>query len=134
MFLSTPSEVCLSLYLCITSTPLVYSDVFQSLSPHLPFGIVPQENSTNGSVVETYNSLRNSSIGHDNFIRGYTALAVTHCLIVRHGVKLEDIEHVLSHEQVSMTHHSKSMPGLNPISRLWVSVDHSWHNICLGHP
>lgn len=74
-------------------------DVFQSLSPHLPFGIVPQENSTNGSVVETYNSLRTSSIGHDNFIRGYTALAVTHCLIVRHGVKLEDIEHVLSHVQ-----------------------------------
>jgi len=108
MFLSTPSGVSLYLYLCIKSTPLVHSDVFQSLSPHLPFGIVPQENSTNGSVVETYNALRTSSIGHVNFIRGYTALAVSHCLVVRHGVKLEDIEHVLSHEQVSMTHHSRS--------------------------
>ncbi|KAL4064921.1 Prephenate dehydratase-domain-containing protein [Scleroderma yunnanense] len=74
-------------------------DVFQSLSPHLPFGVVPQENNTNGSVVETYNSLRDSAIGHDNFIRGYIVLTVSHCLVIRRGVKLEDIKHVLSHEQ-----------------------------------
>ncbi|KAG6337335.1 hypothetical protein ID866_1760 [Astraeus odoratus] len=75
------------------------ADVFESLSPCLPIGVVPQENSTNGSVVETYNFLRTSSVGQSIFIRGHTVLAIQHCLIVRHGVKLEDIEHVLSHEQ-----------------------------------
>ncbi|KAI6132747.1 Prephenate dehydratase-domain-containing protein [Pisolithus croceorrhizus] len=73
--------------------------VFQSLSPDVPLGIVPQENSTYGSVVETYNLLRDPTIGQNNFIRSYTVLAIRHCLIVRQGVKLEDIDHVLSHEQ-----------------------------------
>lgn len=73
--------------------------VFQSLSPDVPFGIVPQENSTYGSVIETYNLLRDPTIGQNNFIRGYTVLAIRHCLVVRQGVKLENIDHVLSHEQ-----------------------------------
>ncbi|KAI6047553.1 Prephenate dehydratase-domain-containing protein [Pisolithus marmoratus] len=73
--------------------------VFQSLSPDIPLGIVPQENSTYGSVAETYNFLRDHTIGQSNFIRGYTILAVQHCLVVRQGVKLENIDHVLSHEQ-----------------------------------
>ncbi|KAI6005284.1 Prephenate dehydratase-domain-containing protein [Pisolithus orientalis] len=73
--------------------------VFRSLSLDLPLGIVPQENSTHGSVIETYDILRDPAIGQSNFIRGSTILAVRHCLVVRQGVKLENIDHVLSHGQ-----------------------------------
>lgn len=74
--------------------------VFESLSPELPFGIIPQENSTNGSVIETYNLLRCESAGRDSFVRGETNLSIKHSLVVRENVKIEDIEHVFSHEQV----------------------------------
>ncbi|KAG1867956.1 Prephenate dehydratase-domain-containing protein [Suillus subalutaceus] len=60
--------------------------VIESLSSELPFGIIPQENSTNGSVIETYNLLRSEFVGRDSFV-------------VRQNVKIEDIEHVFSHEQ-----------------------------------
>lgn len=76
------------------------SDVQQSLSAVVPFGVIPQENSTNGSVVETYNVLRIPVVGEENFVRGVTVLGVKHCLVIRRGVKMEDIENVLSHEQV----------------------------------
>jgi prephenate dehydratase len=73
--------------------------VFESLSSELPFGIIPQENSTNGSVIETYNLLRSEFVGRDSFVRGETNLPIEHCLVVRQNVKIEDIEHVFSHEQ-----------------------------------
>lgn len=66
----------------------------------MPFGIIPQENSINGSVVETYNVLRLPAIGQETFVRGATVFAVKHNLVTRRGVKLENIEKVLSHEQV----------------------------------
>ncbi|KAH7883680.1 Prephenate dehydratase-domain-containing protein [Phlebopus sp. FC_14] len=75
------------------------ADVQQSLSTDVPFGIVPQENSIYGSVVETYNLLRNPAVGEETFVRGVTLLAIQHCLIVRRGVRIDDIKHVLSHEQ-----------------------------------
>ncbi|KAG1801523.1 Prephenate dehydratase-domain-containing protein [Suillus plorans] len=75
------------------------TSVFESLSPELPFGIIPQENSTNGSVIETYNLLRCESAGRDSFVRGDTNLSIKHSLVVRENVKIEDIEHVFSHEQ-----------------------------------
>lgn len=75
------------------------ADVFESLSSELPFGIVPQENSTNGSVIETYNLLRCEVIGRDSFVRGETNIPIKHSLVVRQNVKIEDIEHVFSHEQ-----------------------------------
>ena len=70
------------------------------MSAAVPFGIIPQENSTNGSVVETYNVLRSSAVGQATFVRGATVLRVKHSLVTRRGVKLKDIEKVLSHEQV----------------------------------
>jgi prephenate dehydratase len=76
------------------------SDVQQTLSVVVPFGIIPQENSINGSVVETYNVLRIPAVGQETFVRGVTVFAVKHSLVTRRGVKLEHIETILSHEQV----------------------------------
>jgi prephenate dehydratase len=75
------------------------TDVQQTLSVVVPFGIIPQENSINGSVVETYNVLRIPAVGQETFVRGVTVFAVKHSLVTRRGVKLEHIETILSHEQ-----------------------------------
>ncbi|EDR15630.1 uncharacterized protein LACBIDRAFT_300746 [Laccaria bicolor S238N-H82] len=72
------------------------ADVFSSLSPSVPLGVVPQENSTFGSVIETCNALRGS---HPGFVRGEVLLKIDHCLLVRKGVKLDEIRKVMSHEQ-----------------------------------
>lgn len=60
--------------------------------------MVPQENSIFGNVVETYDLLREADL--NNFIRGEITLKIEHCLVVRKGVKLQDIQKVMSHEQV----------------------------------
>ena len=59
--------------------------------------MVPQENSTFGSVIETCNALRGF---HPGFVRGEVLLKIDHCLLVRKGVKLDEIRKVMSHEQV----------------------------------
>lgn len=76
------------------------SDVFDAVSSEIPLGLIPQENSIHGSVIETYNVLRLPEAGETKFVRGEITLAVSHCLIVRQGVQLENIRRVLSHEQV----------------------------------
>lgn len=76
---------------------LFNQDVFSSLSPSVPLGVVPQENSTFGSVIETCNALRGS---HPGFVRGEVLLKIDHCLLVRKGAKLDEIRKVMSHEQV----------------------------------
>ena len=63
----------------------------------MPFGIIPQENSIFGTVVETYDTLRNSD---SSFVRGEVVLKIDHCLLVKKGVKLGQIRKVMSHEQV----------------------------------
>ncbi|KDR85090.1 hypothetical protein GALMADRAFT_233707 [Galerina marginata CBS 339.88] len=72
------------------------ADVFRALSPEVPLGVVPQENSIFGIVIETYDILRSPTA---NFIRGEITLKVEHCLLVRKGVKLNQIQRVMSHEQ-----------------------------------
>lgn len=72
--------------------------VFDSLAAgKLDYGVVPQENSIFGSVIETYDSLR-CAVG--TFVRGETSLRIDHCLLARKGVALGDVKTVLSHEQV----------------------------------
>ncbi|KAL0577336.1 prephenate dehydratase [Marasmius crinis-equi] len=71
------------------------ADVFDALG-ETDFGVIPQENTIFGPVVETYDALRGVESG---FIRGEIALKVQHCLIVRKGVKISDIDCVMSHEQ-----------------------------------
>lgn len=73
------------------------SDVFDSLSRTCEFGVIPQENSIFGSVIETYDMLRKPSTG---FVCGELVLEVQHCLLVRAGVRLDQVEQVMSHEQV----------------------------------
>jgi len=71
-------------------------DVFDALSSTADLGVVPQENSTFGSVIETYDNLRKPDA---RFVRGEMTLQVQHCLVVRQGVRLDDVKKILSHEQ-----------------------------------
>ncbi|KAF9056263.1 hypothetical protein BJ165DRAFT_496740 [Panaeolus papilionaceus] len=75
-------------------------DVFHSLTPILPYGVVPQENSIFGNVIETYDLLKDTDV---SFIRGEITLKVQHCLVARTGTKLHEINHILSHEQLVKT-------------------------------
>lgn len=67
------------------------------------YGIIPIENSTFGAVIESYDALRDPSFGpHQSAtIVGQHYLAINHQLLARFGVKMEDINTVYSHEQVS---------------------------------
>ena len=74
-------------------------DVFKALSLEVPLGVVPQENSIFGGVIETYDFIK---IPGASFIRGEIILKVEHCLLARKGVQHNDIRRVLSHEQVCL--------------------------------
>jgi len=77
------------------------SDVYRSVrSGECPVGLVPQENSIHGIVIETYDLLRIPDFGREVFVRGEVAISIQHCLITRKGVVLEDVKRVYSHEQV----------------------------------
>ncbi|KAJ7721074.1 Prephenate dehydratase-domain-containing protein [Mycena maculata] len=71
--------------------------VFNAVSARtVHVGVIPQENSIFGSVVETYDALRRPNVG---FIRGEVVLEIQHCLLVARGVKRDDIRFIKSHEQ-----------------------------------
>jgi prephenate dehydratase len=73
------------------------ADIFGAVSSTAQLGVVPQENTIFGTVLETYDVLRKPVSG---FIRGEVTLQIQHCLLVRQGVELYDIQKVFSHEQV----------------------------------
>lgn len=79
------------------------TDVFNAVSEEIPFALIPQENSFFGTVTETYDLLRLPEVGQQKFVRGETTHAVRHSLLVRRGVKLENVQRVMSHEQVGYT-------------------------------
>ena len=60
-----------------------------------PFGIVPVENSSEGSISRVYDLF----LDYDVRVCGETALRIVHCLIAREGVTLGDIRRVYSHPQ-----------------------------------
>ena len=76
-------------------------DVYKSVrSGECPVGLIPQENSIHGIVIEAYDILRVPDVGRDVFVRGEVTIGIQHCLITRKGVALRDVKRVLSHEQV----------------------------------
>ncbi|OSD03579.1 PDT-domain-containing protein [Trametes coccinea BRFM310] len=91
------------------------SDVFRAVSPDIPFAVIPQENSVHGIVIDTYDSLRSPGAGQSVFVRGELTLAVKHCLVVRRGVQLEQVQRVMSHEQAlgqCSRFLSETLPGI----------------------
>lgn len=77
--------------------PCIYlSDVFKSVEiDEVDFGVVPVENSLEGSVNQTYDLF----LIHDLKVCGEVILKVIHCLIAHLDTKVEDIKTVYSHPQ-----------------------------------
>ena len=73
-----------------------FSDVFRSVEMgKTEFGIVPIENSIEGSVNAVYDLF----LKYDPKVCGEIILKITHCLIANPGTKLEDIKVIYSHPQ-----------------------------------
>lgn len=73
-----------------------FEDVFEAVNQNKArFGIIPVENSTAGSVHESYDLI----MKYKFFIVGAYDLRVDHCLCAKPGMKFEDIENVYSHTQ-----------------------------------
>jgi chorismate mutase/prephenate dehydratase len=71
-------------------------DVFESVERgESELGLVPVENTVEGSIVRTYDLLNEKTLR----ARGEVVLRVVHCLIANPGVSIDDIEKVYSHPQ-----------------------------------
>lgn len=70
-----------------------FEDVFFAVeSGAVDFGILPLENTTIGSVSETYDLMAK----HDFYINSLVRVEITHCLAAKKGTKLSDIKEVYS--------------------------------------
>lgn len=70
--------------------------VFESVQKRsCEYGIVPAENSLEGSVNQTYDLLLESPLK----IRGETKIRIQHCLLATHGTNIADLKTVYSHPQ-----------------------------------
>ena len=73
-----------------------FEGVFSAIDSGLcPYGVLPLENSTAGSVNHIYDLMMEY---HFHIVRS-TRIKVDHSLLVRPGVKKEDIREIFSHEQ-----------------------------------
>ena len=73
-----------------------FDEVFDAvITEKCDFGILPIQNSTAGSVTQTYELMKH----YNFFIAGGTRVKVDHCLAARKGIDIRDIKTVLSHEQ-----------------------------------
>jgi len=73
-----------------------FEHVFKAVEPGMcQFGMLPIENSTAGSVNKIYDLM----LEHNFFIVRSARLKVSHNLLVKPGVKLEDVREIYSHEQ-----------------------------------
>jgi len=71
-------------------------DVFYAVeNREVDLGLVPVENTLEGSIVRTYDLLLDSSLR----VEAEVVLRVVHCLIANRGVSLGDVEKVYSHPQ-----------------------------------
>ncbi len=73
-----------------------FEDVFTAIDQGLcRYGVLPLENSTAGSVNKVYDLMMKYNFTIVRSVR----VKVSHCLLSRPGVKLEDIREIFSHEQ-----------------------------------
>jgi chorismate mutase/prephenate dehydratase len=73
-----------------------FKDLFESVEKQeTNFGVVPVENSIEGSVNQTYDLF----LKHDLKVRGEVIVKIEHCLIANPTTKLEDVKAVYSHPQ-----------------------------------
>lgn len=73
-----------------------FEDVFEAVNQNkAKYGIIPVENSTAGSVHESYDLI----MKYRFYVIGAYDLKVEHCLCAKENVKFEDIENVYSHPQ-----------------------------------
>ena len=73
-----------------------FENVFQAVESGLcDYGIVPLENSTAGSVNQTYDLLAK----HDFYIIRSLKMQINHVLLTKNGVSVSDIKEIYSHEQ-----------------------------------
>ncbi len=73
-----------------------FEDVFEAVNKgEAKFGIIPVENSTAGSVHESYDLI----MKYRFYVVGAYDLKIEHCLCAKEGVKYEDICDVYSHPQ-----------------------------------
>ena len=73
-----------------------FEDVFEAVNRNKArFGIIPVENSTAGSVHESYDLI----MKYRFYVVGAYDLRISHCLCAKHSTKYEDIENVYSHPQ-----------------------------------
>lgn len=88
-----------------------FENVFQAVeSGECEYGVLPIENSTAGSVKMTYDLM----IKYDFSIVKSLRLKVDHNLMVKPGVKSEDIKEIISHEQAisQCSEYLKNFPGV----------------------
>jgi chorismate mutase/prephenate dehydratase len=73
-----------------------FADVFESVKTGgVEYGVVPIENSIEGSVNRTYDLF----LEYDLKVCGEVVLRISHCLIAHQGTKLDQIKTVYSHPQ-----------------------------------
>ncbi len=79
-----------------TIPSLTFADVFNAVEKRrADFGIIPIENSLEGTVGQNYDLLLKSKLK----IFGEENLKISHCLIANKGVKIGDLKKVYSHPQ-----------------------------------
>lgn len=73
-----------------------FEDVFEAVNQNkAKFGIIPVENSTAGSVHESYDLI----MKYRFYVVGAYDLKIDHCLCAKDGVDFDDIDNVYSHPQ-----------------------------------
>ena len=89
-------------------------DVFSSVEANeVDCGLVPIENSIEGSICRTYDLLNERNLS----IRGEHILRVVHCLLANKGVGIKQIKKVYSHPQaLGQSRKYISKLGLEPVS------------------
>jgi chorismate mutase/prephenate dehydratase len=73
-----------------------FEDVFSAVeSGEADFGILPLENSTIGSISETYELMAK----HDFYVNSLIRVEITHCLAAKKGTRIEDVKKVYSKDE-----------------------------------